>query len=387
MTQILILYASLGAGHLNAARALVEAFNCFPNVEVASQDALEYASPIYRNSITQIYKQLSERIPTLYKAIYEGTDIEDVEESLDDNLSVARLEFLFFRKLEDLVTQMNPDVIISVQQIPSRLTQLLKQKNNLSTPHYVVVTDAIAHSSWLNHEINAYFLPSSIGVNMLIRRGANPELLHVTGIPIKLEVLRTKKKEEMRSLHQFHLEHSVIILFGGGLNTQRIKLIVTDLLASSIPLTVIITAGRNETLLDAIADLTSSENVKLVKLGSIDYVDDLIVASDLVISKAGGLITSEVLARGVPMIIIDPIPGQEEQNADVISASGAGIQIRLPEMVAPTVNYLLNFPERLEQMRQAAILSGQPNAAINIAEFILSDVKSLKEKEQFANEI
>jgi processive 1,2-diacylglycerol beta-glucosyltransferase len=379
MTIVLILYASLGAGHLNAAKALTEAFAQFPNVEVHSQDALEYASPIYRSSITQIYKQLSEKIPILYKAIYEGTDIEDVEESLDDNLSVARLESFFFGKLEDFVTQTQPDVIISVQQIPSRLIQLLKQRDHLSTPHYVVVTDAIAHSSWLNHEINAYFLPSSIGVNMLIQRGANPDLLHVTGIPIKLEVLEAKSQAEMRSRHNLPLDRPVVSLFGGGINPQRVKMIVADFLAAATPLTVIVNAGRSETLLDAIADLTDSELVKLVKLGSINYVDDLIVASDLIITKAGGLITSEILARGVPMIIIDPIPGQEEQNADVISASGAGIQIRLPEMVVQTVLYLLNAPDRLEQMHQAAIATGQPRAALDIAEFILKDIQSYQE--------
>lgn len=381
MTTILILYASLGAGHLNAAKALTEAFSYFPGIEVLSQDALEYASPIYRTSITQIYKQLSERIPILYKAIYEGTDGDDVEESLDGNLSVARLEFLFFRKLEDLVTEINPSIIISVQQIPSRLIQLLKQKNNLSTPHYVVVTDAIAHGSWLNHEINGYFLPSSIGVNMLIQRGANPDLLHVTGIPIKLEILEPKSKAEMKVHHNLLLDRPVITLFGGGLNTQRVKVIVTDFLASSTPLTIIVIAGRNDTLLEALEDFTDSELVKLVKLGSIDYVDDLIVTSDLIITKAGGLITSEILARGIPMIIIDPIPGQEEQNADVIAASGAGIQIRLPEMVAQTVIYLLNYPERLAQMRQAALATGQPRAALDIAEFILNDVQSPKGEE------
>lgn len=383
MTTILILYASLGAGHLNAAKALTEAFSYFPDVEVLTQDALEYASAIYRSSITQIYKQLSERIPTLYKAIYEGTDGDDVEESLDGNLSVARLEFPFFRKLEDLVTETNPQIIISVQQIPSRLIQLLKRKNNLSIPHYVVVTDAIAHSSWLNYEINAYFLPSVIGVNMLIQRGANPKRLHVTGIPIKLEVLEPKNQLEMRSRHDLPLDRPVITFFGGGLNPQRVKIILHDFLAVSTPLTVLVIAGRNETLLEAIEDLPDSEQVKFVRLGSIAHVDDLIVASDLIITKAGGLITSEILARGIPMIIIDPIPGQEEQNADVLSASGAGIQIRLPEMVAQTAMYLLNHPERLEQMHYLSLASGKPRAALDIAEFILKDVQPQSGEESF----
>ena len=93
------------------------------------------------------------------------------------------------------------------------------------------------------------------------------------------------------------------------------------------------------------------------------------------ITKAGGLIVSEVLARGTPMIIVDPFPGQEEWNADLIVAAGAGVQLRLPEMVAPCVKFLLNHSERLSQMQTAALELGEPRAALNIAEHILSQIK------------
>ncbi len=116
--------------------------------------------------------------------------------------------------------------------------------------------------------------------------------------------------------------------------------------------------------------------MRLRKLGMIDYVDDLVTASDLVITKAGGLITSEVLARGTPMVIIDPFPGQEEWNADAITAFGAGVQLRLPEMVPPTVMHLLNHSEQLEFMRDRARLLGQPRAALEIAERVVSEWRS-----------
>jgi processive 1,2-diacylglycerol beta-glucosyltransferase len=136
---------------------------------------------------------------------------------------------------------------------------------------------------------------------------------------------------------------------------------------------IVLVAGRNGDLLEATADLEDTPQTKLKKLGMIDYVDDLIVASDLIITKAGGLITSEILARGTPMVIVDPIPGQEEQNADVIAAAGAGVQLRLLEMVTPAVRYLLQHPERLAEMRQAALEIGEPRAALNIAEYVLNN--------------
>ncbi|XWK90137.1 MAG: glycosyltransferase [Phormidium sp.] len=374
--RVMILYASLGMGHISAANALSQAFSCFPGIEVLSEDALAYASSVYRNAVIQAYKNSSEKVPQLYKALYEGSDISDLERSLDSNLAWAKLELPFFRRLGRLIRETAPDAIVCVQQIPSRLLQLLEPEDQVSKPQYVVVTDLIAHSTWLNYGVDGYFLPNDLSANILKQRGVNPSLLHITGIPVKLEISKPKSKPEMRSGHHLPQDLSVVTLFGGGLNSRRVYAIVSSLLETLSSAMIVVVAGRNEDLLDTLTDLTDSPHVKLRKLGTIDYVDDLIVASDLIITKAGGLITSEILARGTPTIIVDPIPGQEEQNADVITAAGAGVQLRLLEMVAPAVKYLLNHPERLTQMRQSALELGKPRAALNIAEHILSDWRS-----------
>jgi processive 1,2-diacylglycerol beta-glucosyltransferase len=252
----------------------------------------------------------------------------------------------------------------------------LEQDDQTAKPQYVVVTDVIAHSTWINHGVHGYFLPNVLSANLLIQRGVNPAVLHVTGIPIKLEVMEPKTKEDARSRQSLPHHLPVVTLFGGGLNPRRVKSMVVDLLASPVPLYLIVVAGRNDKLVEAMEELTGNAQVPLLKLEQIDYVDDLLVASDLVITKAGGLITSEILARGVPMVIVAPIPGQEEQNADVIAAAGAGVQLRLPEMVAPAVQYLLKRPDRLTEMHQSALELGQPRAALNIAEHILKDLQA-----------
>lgn len=376
--RVMILYASLGMGHISAANALSQAFSHpqFKDIEVLSEDALAYASSVYRNAVIQAYKNSSEKVPQLYKALYEGSDISDLERSLDSNLAWAKLELPFFRRLGRLIRETAPDAIVCVQQIPSRLLQLLEPEDKVSKPQYVVVTDLIAHSTWLNYGVDGYFLPNDLSANILKQRGVNPALLHITGIPVKLEISKPKSKAEMRSRHHLPQDLSVVTLFGGGLNSRRVYAIVSSLLETLTSAMIVVVAGRNEDLLDTLTDLRDSPQVRLRKLGTIDYVDDLIVASDLIITKAGGLITSEILARGTPTIIVDPIPGQEEQNADVIAAAGAGVQLRLLEMVGPAVKYLLNHPERLDQMRQSALELGKPDAALKIAEHILSDWRS-----------
>ncbi|MCL6436896.1 MAG: UDP-N-acetylglucosamine--LPS N-acetylglucosamine transferase [Leptolyngbyaceae cyanobacterium HOT.MB2.61] len=378
MTRILILYASLGSGHISAAKALREAFTRHPGVEVQIEDAFDHASPLLRETITTIYERLSERVPHLYRFIYEGSDVEDLEESMSDNLLFAKIERPFLKDLERLVKDSHSDAIICVQQIPSRLLQLLDRAGELPQPHYVVVTDVMAHSTWLNAGVKGYFLPSDLTAEVLIQRGVDPSLIHVTGIPVKLEITQPKSQEDMRRRHNLPLDAPVVTLFGGGLQTKRVRLMVSKLLESPSPGVLVVVAGRNEALQEKLEDLTDGSQMKLRKLGMIDYVDDLVVASDLVITKAGGLITSEVLARGTPMVIIDSFPGQEEWNADVVSAMGAGIQLRLPSMVPSAVLHLLNQPDQLAFMRQQAPKIGQPHAALKIADIILKQLRASK---------
>ena len=376
MPRILILYASLGSGHSHAANALAKAFARHAGVEVQIEDALAYASPILRDTLTRAYEQLSEKAPRLYRLIYEGSDVSDLKDSMSNTLLLSKIERPFFKNFEQLIKTSVPDAFICVQQIPSRLLQLFKQENDeLPQPHYVVITDAVAHSTWINYGVDAYFVASELTASILIKQGIDPKLLKVTGIPVNLEILHPKPSEEMRIQHDLPLDVPVITLFGGGLQPRRVRVMVTGLLESSMPGMLVVATGRNQALAPALADLIDGPHMQLRLLERINYVDDLIAASDVVITKAGGLIASEVIARGTPLVIIDPIPGQEEWNADAIAAYGVGIQLRLPEMVAPAVQFLLSQPDHLAFMRHQASKFGRPQAAIDIVDFVLAQVK------------
>jgi processive 1,2-diacylglycerol beta-glucosyltransferase len=375
VTRILILHASLGSGHISAAQALQEAFTHFPEVEVQVEDALAHASPVLRETLTRLYKQLSERAPHLYRMLYEGMDTEDLEASLEENLRLAKLERPFFQRLENLITEHPFDAVVCVQQIPSRILQLLQQEENLIQPHYVVITDVIAHSTWINPGVNRYFVPSQLTADVLSQKGVDPSLLSVTGIPVALEITQPKSQAAMRSKHHLPLQAPVITLFGGGLHPKRVHLMVNKLLEHDSTGMLVVATGRNQELMESLAELSPGQSMQYRLLGMIDYVDDLVAASDLVISKAGGLIVSEVTARGTPLVIIDPFPGQEEWNADAVATAGAGIQLRLPEMVPPAVLWLLDHPEQLTFMRHQARQFGKPQASLEIARQILRDLE------------
>jgi processive 1,2-diacylglycerol beta-glucosyltransferase len=237
-----------------------------------------------------------------------------------------------------------------------------------------VLTDYAAHAFWAYRDVDRYFVAMDETRRQLIERGVPDVIITSTGIPVDLQVTVAKTREEQRQKHGYSLDKPLIVLFGGGLDPNRVRVIIQGLINQQLRATLVLVAGRNRSLLAEVSDLESSESLEIRKLGFIDYVDDLVVASDVVITKAGGLTVSEVLARGRPMIVIDPIPGQEESNADYLASVGAAISIRLPQHVPFAVTQLLNDAERLTTMSHDAARAARPRAGLDIVETILSDI-------------
>lgn len=376
MARILILHASYGSGHRRAAEALQAALETHPAVEVLVEDTLTYLGPILQRAAQEIYRQISERAPRLYQLFYEATDLQQLDTTLRANLRSGRAYRPFLSDLERLIERFVPDLIIGVQQLPLTVLSALREDGALHQPIYAVVTDFAVHSSWVHPYIDRYFLPSALTAQLLARLGVPAAAMEVTGIPVRAEIAAPKSPAAMRTRHHLPPDGPLISLFGAGIEPQRVRLMVEGLLDLDAPLTLVTVTGRSEDLAQHLDSLESHGQVRLVRLGQIDDVDDLVAASDLVITKAGGLIVSEVLARHTPLLIIDPLPGQEEWNADIVTATGAGAQLRMPEMVPLAAQALLAQPERLALMRQRAAAVGRPHAARDIARHLLADLRA-----------
>mgnify|MGYP002335911592 FL=1 len=373
MPQILVLHASLGTGHTSAANALSEAYQRFPDVQVRAIDILNFTNDITRAALQTFYSQVSEKAPALYKLLYEGTESDKPDELLGSEKLLSIVGPPFFNDLQKLIKGTTPDIIVSTHALAVQVVHHLVQRGEYPGLHYVVITDFVAHRTWMAEGVDAYFCPSDLTREILADRGVPREKMFVTGIPVKLEIGEPKAMREMRAKHFLPDAIPIITLFGGGIAAERVRRMVTRLIASKQQFELVVVAGRNQELEKELEDLTSGEKVRLQKLGKIDFVDDLVAASDLVVTKAGGLIVSEVLARSTPMIIIDPIPGQEEWNADFVAGAGAAIQLRMPEMVPAAVDFLLKQKSRLNDMGIQARLIGHPHAALDIVEHTLDD--------------
>lgn len=378
MERILILHASVGTGHKSAANALREAFSLNPQRVVRVEDTLDYSTPVFREAYSRSYLQLSEKAPLLWKLFYETFDTSDADMALIGNRLRGLIERPLVSKLDALVENFKPSAVICTHFLPVEILERLKRAGTLKAPIFCVVTDFVAQSTWMNSAVDCYFLASEMTRQEMITRGIAAELLRVSGIPVKLEISEPKMMDEMRVKHGFAPDKPLITLFGGGIDPRRVRMMVTGLLGSELEGELVVVAGRSQSLMEALSDVGDGPTLKLRKFGYVDFVDDLVAACDLVITKSGGLIVSEILARGTPMIIIDPIFGQEEWNADYVAGVGAGLQLRMAETVPLAVIDLFRNPQRLALMQLAAKRAGRPRAALDIASQVLEDLRSGK---------
>lgn len=373
MTRILVLHASSGSGHTTAAQALGRAFEQRPEVkEVRVEDALEHGSNFYRKLYTGFYKELSENAPILWEYAYKLTDKSDKNDTQFVNELRILLDRLGVTELDKFVEEYAPDAVVCTHFLPLHILGRQKQLGRLSPyPLYSAVTDYTGNAKWVCPGVDGYFVATPKVSEMLIDRGVSPETpFFVSGIPVNPTIAEPKDPRECRQ--KFNLvREPVVTLIGSAIQIDRVREMLVGMLGRDMFGTLVLVAGRSEELLEAMSDLESSPTLDLHKLGFVSEIDDLIVASDLVITKPGGMIVSEILGRHTPMVIVEPIPGQEHWNADYVVGAGAGVQVRVSEMVPFVVQNLLNDTERLHMLAHRASSVGKPQSAMTIVEQVL----------------
>lgn len=372
MPRVLLLHASVGTGHRRAAEALAAAFQLRQPGEIRVEDVLDHTSRLFRIAYARSYLELTDHAPLVWGYFYTQSNADPNLAEITNNIRKL-VESIGTSGLKEVLRSFAPEVIICTHFLPMELLVRFKRSALLPQPIYCVVTDFAAHTFWTYTEIDGYFVGDPQTRDQLIARGVSASQITVSGIPVDLAIAEPKSRDEVRARYDLPVNGQVITVFGGGVDDDHVRVIVHGLLHSSLKATLLVVAGRNSTLRDSLRNLESTPNLCLRVFGHIDYVDDLIVASDLVVTKAGGLIVSEVLARGVPLVVIDPIPGHEEWNADFVVSSGAGIQLRMCESVPAAATMLLSKPQILADMRASATAAARPRAALDIAERVVDD--------------
>jgi len=368
-SRILILHATVGTGHKTAALALEKAFKMRGVEKVWVQDTLDYGSGVFRKMYADLYIELSERTPELWGFAYR-------ESNREQNRFERELRQLYSRigvyKFDDLRT-LRPDAVICTHFLPIDAAMNSLAPSGPRSPVYCVVTDFVGHPFWAHRDIAGTFVGNEMARDMLVSHGVQADKIAVTGIPVDPDIAMAKDVAAIRRERTIS-DGTVITLIGSAIDDDKVSHMVTGMLEREIAGSLYVVAGRNQTLQDNLRGLQGSAKLNLSVLGFIDYLDDLIAASDLVISKSGGLITSEVMARGTPLLVVEPIRGQEEFNADYVVTAGVGLQARVIDSVPYMVESLIKDPSRLAHMRENALRTGRPRAALDVADRVLKEI-------------
>lgn len=374
MKKILIFYASYGGGHFNAAKSIQACLNDnYSDCETELIDCMKYINKPIEMLTTAAYKEMAKKLPWAWGKIYN-----DSQKGPLAHIS-SRSNKIFAIKLLKLLRKKQPDIIISTHPFGSQMCSYLKRKGKISAKIATIMTDFSPHDQWLigKENTNFFFVAHDKMKEYLESKDIPSEKIHSTGIPISPRFLMNYNKEEIIDKLNLDKNKKIVLFFAGGeygLGKNKTLSIFETLIKNFNDIQVIAIAGKNEKMKQSFINLTEecNKNDSVIILEYTNEVPELMAISDIVISKPGGLTTSESLASNLPILIINPIPGQEEENAIFLEEHGCGIWIKKPESAYDIFSELFNNDEKLKEMKENTNLLAKKDSTKNICDIVLN---------------
>lgn len=371
--DVLLLTVSTGDGHFKAAEAIKENIEMnHPGSRVLVVDAFKYVNPVIDKLIVGGYINILKKTPQIYGKLYEIADNDDY--IIDLSMSFNKL---LSHRLENLIHEFRPSVIVCTHPFSLQMVSSLKRKGKVSMPAVAVVTDFYAHPLWRQFNIEAYVVAHEYMKHEMVEMGMNENIIHTLGIPVSKNFLHKKNKQVL--LDKFELDQKLtLLIMGGSMGFGEIKDIFLQMLDCKKDLQIIVVTGRNSRLKEDL-ELYSANSSKKVRVFSYTcMISELMDISDFIITKPGGMTISEALVKEIPLLLISPIPGQEERNAHFLINHGAAVRILDSDKAENILMQIMDNPLRINHMKEMARFLSRPLAAqntVNLIEKLTSDIK------------
>jgi processive 1,2-diacylglycerol beta-glucosyltransferase len=364
---ILVLHASVGAGHKRAAEAVAKALALeAPDARVAVVDAMDLARPAFKKVYGSGYLRLVEKAPALFGLLFEMTDRPARDGAFGERLRRA-VQRWGAAELVRLLEGGGWDAIVHTHFLAPELACALRRAGRLDAPQLAAVTDLDAHRLWAQPGIDRFCVAGPLAAASLRRHGVPAGDIHETGIPVDPAFSVPADREDARRAFGLSGDRPVVVQASGGHGVGPVESVLRGLLAASVPAEFVVVCGRNEEAKRRLKRLRAPSRHRVKVLGYTDRMRELMAAADLLVTKPGGLTVSEALSCGLPMALIRPIPGQEERNAVSLAEAGAAARAESPAALAGLVEGILGAPGRLAEMRRRARALGRPRAAFAVA--------------------
>lgn len=353
--RVLIASASVGAGHASAARAISDGLrSAMPDADIDVRDVLTLTSRLFRLYYAGGYSTAVSKFPFFYGL---GFRLSDRPHTARRSLRERRRLWTEWRCLQPFVRyvlETRPDLVIHVHFVACPALARLARRGRLDAPQVVVVTDILMHRFWYSEGVDHWFVPAEPTAERLRRWGVEPQRITVSGMPIQAKWTQPVARE--RVLADWHLpaDRPIVLLAGGVEFTCGPIVRIARAIRQACPGAFVgVLAGRNKKLLGKLSQLPEA-GTDLAAFAFTDRVHELVSVCSLMVTKAGGLSTAECLARGTPMVVMKPVPGQEAGNAAYLADHGAAVVTRGRREVVEHVRRLLGDGEALARMARAA---------------------------------
>ena len=373
--KVLIMSASTGGGHNRAARAIKEELESRTidnmSIECEIVDSLKLVNNTMDKVISRGYEKSALYTPKAYGSVYRFSETTIASKN---EFKTNPLTSLMARKFKHLLNESTPDLIIGTHPFPMIALSTLKKNNNIHSlsrsesfykstkvdipPMISVLTDYTTHSTWIQNEIDYYIVGHEYVKELLVYEGVDSEKVKAFGIPVEKSFLSHRDRETVLTELGLSPEKLTVLLMGGSFGAGNIKETLEDLIAIDRDFQILVITGRNEHLKDKLSKMLDStiHNKNICLLGYTNKMNDILASIDVLISKPGGLTTTEALLNDVPMIVPYFIPGQEEENLDFLTV---------------LLKVLIDDPSRLDNLRKNIKSIRKFDSAVNISNLVV----------------
>jgi processive 1,2-diacylglycerol beta-glucosyltransferase len=369
--RILVSYATAGAGHKKAALAIKKALDAAGgDAEVTIIDSLDYMTAFFRWTYPRIYIFLVNRIPRIWGVCYYMLD----NKVFYGLVSWIRhlTNWLHSRRLESYLAGEDFDVIVSTHFLLNDVVSMAGKKR-IGSYLINVMTDFRPHSFWYASGADMYVVAHESAKRDLMKRcGVAGERIQVLGIPI--DTVFSERKDRARLGKALGIDGSVftVLVGSGGFGVGPIAEIIRSFKGISVPVQLLVVCGKNNPLCMLVTEMSEDIGIPVKAYGFIDNMDELMEASDVIVTKTGGMMSSEALSKGLPIVAIAPIPGQETKNFEVLSEIGVAIEGREAGDIPRIIEKLYNDPAGMKRIKDRIESVKRPDAARDIARHALA---------------
>jgi len=376
--KLLIITAPLGNGHNAVAGAISDCFTTqYPDASCEILDMYEYISPHLKKATASGYflsmKTLS-HFHDMASNAYTRQDEKDFNEYTPSRLADAFLA----SRLRHAIDAYAPDCIVCTMVYAAQAVDLLKEHGAITYPCYGIITDFTVQNYWEDVEYFEYIVaPSEYLQPQFSRRGIDFSRVLPFGIPIRKQFQTKHDKLEMRQKFGLHETLPTILLMSGGMGFGDLPEYIASIEELPFDVQIVVICGKNEKLFEKVQALQTHNIMKV--FGYVSNVDEIMDAADCLLSKPGGITTSESLAKGLPMLMIHPLPGVEDRNVEFLQANGAAIYITKTWQISDAIHLLFQCPGRIDRLRESIQAIAKPHATQDLCRHIAQTIQTMEE--------